>query len=328
MATRYSRRYFGRRYYRKYPYKKSSSKRKAIGNYKAALQQKDKTDVNLNIAHRFAVGCTQVTVGEDTFRTGVYAMNIWDLLRKSEFYQSYANMYDQVKINGITLKLSPTSWSFNTQGTNQFQAVTVCTAWDRTGLSSEQVKLIANNVPIEGDNIGVIGLDGNSDGLYVKINDELPTYSSAVTKNLNPGSSFTIKRYLYPSTLSEKSYYVNTSDLEEWYLKYDNQNYRFMGLPCQGVEGNPSDWINKISDVQIGELSESPANSGNPCYLMEDPSVPFKPTFLVGVLTPVNSQYYSNLPQESVLLSNPITFTVEADIQVTFRGLRKATIVK
>ena len=103
MATRYSRRLYGRRYYRRYPtYRRSATIRRAIGNRKAAAQQKDTSRVNLNVQHKFSTSYIhQVLTGDNnTFNCGVYAVNIWDLLRKSEFYQSYASMYDQVKIDG------------------------------------------------------------------------------------------------------------------------------------------------------------------------------------------------------------------------------------
>ena len=78
-------------------------KRRAIGNYRAAIKQQDKTDVNLNITTKF-----KTFQGETLdFQNGAYALNIWDLLRRSDFYKSYANMYDQIKINSIRVKLTP-----------------------------------------------------------------------------------------------------------------------------------------------------------------------------------------------------------------------------
>ncbi|OUM68917.1 hypothetical protein PIROE2DRAFT_3308 [Piromyces sp. E2] len=56
----------------------SRSKRRAIGNYRAALQQKDTTDVNLSISHFFDV-FTGTILGDNT-KIGAYALNIYDLL--------------------------------------------------------------------------------------------------------------------------------------------------------------------------------------------------------------------------------------------------------
>ena len=103
MATYYGRRYYSSRYPRRSSrrtYSSSSrSKRRAIGNYRAALAQKDATNVNLSITHKFQCNTSTLTVGNQSLHKGVYALNMWDLLRRSDFYQSYANMYDQIKIN-------------------------------------------------------------------------------------------------------------------------------------------------------------------------------------------------------------------------------------
>lgn len=324
MATRYRRRLYGYRYpyRRRYTSYSGRSARKAVGNYKAATQQKDKTDVNLNVMHKCTTSYKNTTIGEDNFNTGVYALNIWDLLRRSEFYQSYASMYDQVKINRIRLKLTPTQWSFNTQDTKAFQAITIVTAWDRTGLSMEQIKLISEHVQDD----GIIGKEGNTDGLYVTMNEDISTYSSAMTKSLNPGSSFSTTRTIYPSSLSEKSYYVNTADLDAWYTGYDTINNRFIGLDASNViRGNPSDWINATDEVIIGDLTRTPCIEHNPCFLLEDSSVPFKPTFLIGCQCP----FPQNVIQgTNSVVTGPVAFNIEADIGVTFRGLRKAKLVE
>ena len=84
----------------------SSSSRRAAGNYRAALQQRDQSSVNLSIPTTVQVKTVDINV-TDPFRPdgqqnvailngGVTAINIWDLLRKSTFYQSYANMYDHL----------------------------------------------------------------------------------------------------------------------------------------------------------------------------------------------------------------------------------------
>lgn len=316
--------------------------RKAIGNYKAATQQKDSTEVNLNIAHKCSTAYISRSIPnikydeEDpskgpqnfNFFSGVYAVNIWDLLRKSEFYQSYANMYDQVKITRIQVKCTPVQWTFNTQDNNAQQAITVTTAWDRSGLSAEQATILTQYVANGGDNEGIIGLSNNTDGLYLTMNEELTTYSSAKTSQLNPGSSFSITRYLYPSSMQEKSAFINTADLEEWYSKYDGQTGRYYGIK-QPNRVYTGDYDPEIpADSYLGYLRTSPAMSGNPCFIMEDPAVAFKPTFLVGCQTGTTN--LSDIEQDGVnaVLTGPIVFNLEFDVGVIFRGLRKAKIVE
>ena len=330
MATRYYRRLYGRRYTRRYPYRRSrytsATTRRAVGNYKAASQQKDSTQVNLNITHKCSTTYKNTSMGDEVTKlTGVYALNIWDLLRRSEFYQSYANMYDQVKIDRIRLKLTPVNWTFNTQTTGAFKAITVVTAWDRSGLSEEQIYLKQN---IQTDSTGaVIGGVGDTDGLYVTMNEEIGTYSSAQTRNLNPNSSLSIVRYLYPSSMQEKAQYVNTADLKEWYSGFDVANGRFYGIDFnRAVLGSVSEIQDSeaIADVVLGLIENSNAVKNNPSYLLEDPSVPFKPTFLLGLQTGFST---SQIPANTTV-EGPVFFNVEADVGVTFRGLRKAKIVE
>ena len=228
--------YYGRRYYsRRYPrrssrrtYSSSSrSKRRAIGNYRAALQQTDCTNVNLSITHRFDITNGEVDLGNSGYiNTGLYALNIFDLLRKSTFYQSYANMYDQLKINSIRIKLTPLMMSTispeNTQGSNLIQTYSIVTAWDRTGLSPEdyheEISDYEHTAPFIGTENITANQYGKKDGIYITMTSErCGTYSSAVTKSMNPSSSASIVRALYPNSLAEKSQYINTADMEEWY---------------------------------------------------------------------------------------------------------------
>lgn len=327
-------RYSYRRYYRRrYPYSTrrraysfgSRSKRRALGNYRAARQQRDASQVNLSIPLQCTAASTVINVqGHDPFHSGTYAINIWDLLRKSSFYQSYANMYDQVKIDRIRIKITPTEWTFNA-GDNAVKAITLISAWDRTGLSQEQLEVIVDDL---GDDktVGNIA-DNNYDGLYVKLSgSELSTYSSAITKNLNPGTSISMTRTLYPSTIQEKAQFVNTADLKAWYGAYDANKHRYVGwtLPEQVVRRAQGQ-----AEVEPLEVLDSFAQSHNPCYLQEDVSIPFKPTLLLGCLGGVTDLDHLNDDDTYVLKSvAPVLFNVEADIGVTFRGLRKAPIVE
>ena len=148
--------YYGRRRYYSYRYPRRStrrtyssssrSKRRAIGNYRAAIKQQDKTDVNLNIMTK--IQAHQGTTLQGNFPNGVCPVNIWDLLRRSDFYKSYANMYDQIKINSIRIKLTPLWFRTGTVQNNVlnslYSSYTVVTAWDRTGLGTEQTKMITS----------------------------------------------------------------------------------------------------------------------------------------------------------------------------------------
>lgn len=331
------RRYYFRRYGFRRPYRRayfitSRSQRRASRNQRAAMSQKDTCEVNLSIPTTVSAFNSQITIGDNqeiAFDSGVGIINIWDLMRKSEFYQSYANMYDQVKINKVTVKLTPYQFPIFTNAQNAVQnyynSYTIITAWDRTGLSDEQMELISLN------STNVIGTANNTDGLYIAMSPSVAaTYSSALTKNVNPNSSSSIVRYLYPSTIAEKGYYVNTADIDSWYQgKTDNTN-RYYGID------NPRNVSGGVAVIEDGmeerpaaiyplSLGESRAITRNPCYFGESPEVPFKPTLLVGCL---NEKTNINIgPNDNIELIPRMKFQVECDVVVTFRGLRKATIV-
>lgn len=354
--------YYGRRRYRRsYPsrtrsrYSRYSSRstRRATGNQRAARQQRDTSEVNLNIPTQLIAFNSTITlepgeIDEKRIHAGTFALNIWDLLRKSEFYQSYANMYDQVKINKATIKLVPyqfpiitnaatTGTSLDT-GHNYYNSYSIVTAWDRTGLSEEQLQWV--NYEKDNQNLR-IGTVGDQDGLYVDIpGADVATYSSSITKNVNPNSNTSITRTIYPSAISEKSYYVNTADLKKWYDSYDQGWGRYYGIDNpRSVEGNttlvtdfpPGDPVSAATVPQYPlSTTMSAALSKNPCFLQESPVVPFKPTLLVSMYNdPIDVKLTSGPDADTVYHFVPrMTFNVEADVVVTFRGLRKAPIVK
>jgi hypothetical protein len=314
--TRYSSRTTGR------------AKRRAIGNLIAANAQKDATQVNLSITTKCAVKDTTTNINGTNFQSGAFAINVWDLLRRSEFYQSYANMYDQVKIDSIKVKLTPVQWTFNSSLTNNHMnsAITIGTAWDRTGLSKEQlIKSLSQFTSTK----PTLGTEENSDGIYLNIGEDIWTYSSLITRNLNPGSSVNLNRALYPSSISEKGFYVNTSELKQWYEQYDYNKCRYYGI----IE---PDYVAVVPNVG-GEVIKTDAVPTNPCYLQEDSTIPFKPTLLIGVrggvlggdaYIPVNDRATKKLyGKEAETVISPVIFNVDFDVGVTFRGLRKAPIV-
>lgn len=339
---------YGRRYYsRRYPRRSSRrtysstsrSKRRAIGNYRAAVQQRDKTDVNISIAHKFTCNTSTLTYSENvgnntveyTKNKGVYALNIWDLLRRSDFYQSYANMYDQIKINSIRIKLTPIAFStYGEDGVianNIYQTYTVVTAWDRTGLSPQQGHMLYD---ANSNDLKVIGTSGDSFGYYVCLNgSDISTYSSAITKPMSPNSNTTIVRAMYPSSLAEKSFYANTSDLREWYPSFDYEKVRWYGFENPNAVTGKSQQTISGNTYETAPLQtiDSFAKMSNPCFINETAQIPFKPTLLVGLL---NDQYiygFDNNDHQNIAIHPKASFNLEADIGVSFRGLRKAPIV-
>lgn len=313
----------GRYYGRNYGYRRRSYK--GYGQYKAAKQQADNANVVLSIPAQISCFNKMVNFGTegapDIKPIGTYALNIYDLLRKSEFYQSYSNMYDEFKIDNVKVKLIPTTYNLTFGNANVYNSLTVYTAWDRTGLSAEQLHLKVDGVQQE-DN--VIGSDavGNSDGIYVTIGDQITTYSSAESRQVSPGSNTTITRWLKPKTMTEKSSWISTSVIDAWYNNWDNDLGRYYGISIVNYPENAE--IGKLGLVGTGLVNYiatwSPMTKENPCFLQESPNIKFKPTLLVSV--------YPSVPIDQEDTNNKIGFNIEAEVNVSFRGLRKASIVK
>lgn len=353
----------------------TSVARRARGNARAANQQADSTDVVINLMHKTSAGCAALIDNEKIVaQIGTAAINIFDLLAKSEFFNCYAPMYDQFKITSIKVKVTPVQWNtFNQQvalnngghlqnvaagdGGNPPehiryvsdkndryvypQGLTVVTAWDRTGLDASQIyephfdkDPIATGVTVN-DGTYVTShelqeqvLENNNDYVpfvseleesqtqlqqnyfawYTNIGDNITTYSSAQTKQLTGGSSFNLIRYLYPSTQQEKAQYFSTNDLVKKYTR-DQDSYYYTPDPV-----DPNNDALGIKRVNTNDLTALQCN----------PSIPFKPTFLIGILGSNDLQKSGDNVNNKMW---PVKFNLEFDIGVTFRGLRKTQVV-
>lgn len=342
-STRYYR-YRNGRYYSRRRYNSTISR--ARGNMRAAKQQADQATFTINIPTQISTFCYEDNVAGIDAVYGVRAVNIYDLLRKSEFYKSYANMYDEFKIDNIKVKLLPTEFKFTvtTGGQNNsggtYKSVTIYTAWDRTGLNDNQLSLITttgnygDDEIIDGPWAGtkekyIIGnrvSGSDEDGLYCIIGDDITTYSSAESRQINPNTNVSIVRWLRPKTIAEKSQWLSTSSLKEWYRSYDDDDGCYCQIPVWNIKGaaDPTVLTPEIQQ-QIGAggtkspilTNDSPANSNNPCYLLEDPGIKFKPTLIVGVYPKAEDQGDINI----------VKFNLEAEVVCTFRGLRKSKVV-
>lgn len=327
--------YYKRRYKRYYRNKyRSGYGKRSYGQFKAAKQQADQANFVMNIPTK--ASCQAVSrylssgrLPGDNYEIGTMALNIYDLLRKSEFYQSYANMYDEFKIDNIKVKLIPTKFNVTVGDTNGagYQSFTVYTAWDRTGLNSNQLFLSVNS----DDNDGYIGTGkngGRSTGLYCTVGSDITTYSSAESRQVSVGQNSSIVRWLKPKTIQEKGQWISTSQLKPWYYYYNDNLSCYQKIPFSSrvstEQGGNRDLdiisqINLSSGSYVSALSDvSPAISNNPCFLEEDPTINFKPTLLIGIY-----------PVEDANVDTPrrVEFNIEAEVSCSFRGLRKSKVV-
>lgn len=151
MARKSSRSYRSSRRSRR-SYRGSSSAKRARGNLKAANQQRDTATVNINVLTRAWTSQQPKWVlvkgnagGADAeyelYNGGVGFVNIYEVLRKSDFFNCYSPMYDQFKIDMVRVKVTPTAMPdavTSNRYLNQRTSYTVVTAWDRTGFSADQ----------------------------------------------------------------------------------------------------------------------------------------------------------------------------------------------
>jgi len=314
------------RFYNRYrPYRSSIASR-TRNQQRAADQQRDSTTVVINTNMSFDCGQTMNEIymnkGDDGwFDTGCMAINIYDILRNSDFYNSYSNLYDQVKIDNVRAKIIATNWA-TSQGAGDTEKINeiikaksyvIVTAWDRSGISRNQIVFDEKwNDAVENKKF------------YLKIGKDIASYSSAKTKHLGPGNAYEIVRQLYPQNEIERWQYVNTSMIKKQQTRVNTEYFPYNCFYKKVVDlsENPNGYVYEAYDF----------NSKYPSNLISDPAVPFKPTLLVNVISGP-SPYVTNVKQKDpegfyTLLTigvnkiKPVTFDVEFDITCTFRGLR------
>ena len=66
----------------------------------AGLTNKDSTQVNISVAWP-----AEMTLPEDTFEAAI-PISTWAALTNSSFYNAYSQMYDQVKIDYVRVKIN------------------------------------------------------------------------------------------------------------------------------------------------------------------------------------------------------------------------------
>lgn len=314
------------RYYNRYRPYRSGLAARARNQQRAADQQRDSTTVVVNTNLSFDCGQTMNEIysqrgDEGWYDTGCMAINIYDVLKGSDYFQSFSPLYDQVKIDNVRAKIIATNWATSREANDEqkineiikARSYVIVTAWDRSGISKDQIKFDENW------NNGV-----QNRKFYCTIGKAIDSYSSAKTKHLGPGNAYEIVRQLYPENAFERSQFVSTSLLKSQQRRV---NTEFFPYNCFYKKVVPED-VN--ANGYIYEAYDF--DTRYPTNLISDPAVPFKPTLLVNVISGP-SPYVTNIKEKDpegfyTLLTvgvnkiKPVTFDVEFEITCTFRGLR------
>lgn len=331
-------------YNRYRPY--SSQRFRARSNQRAANQQRDSTQVVINTSISTSCGQNYIKYKKlfEKWRgankyfdeeyvwndTGCAAINIYDVLRRSSYFQSYANMYDQVKIDSIQVKIIATNWQTGDgksdgKSKNEYikpRSLVVVSAWDLTGLSESQYDYYWNpnkdlppEVPNNMNNVNIFyPIKPEDMKVYCTVGKSIQDYSSAQTKHLGPGNTYEITRYCLPKTLIEKAQYVQTSLLTKQYNRSNSEGFAYKLIGKQIMD--------RWNSWEYNFKSKYPTN------LLEDPAISFKPTLLLNVIADQDPEK-DVIDGEEVGINQlrPVDFALEFNIAVTFRSLRYSKII-
>ena len=315
------------RYYNRYVPYRSGVAQRARRQQRAADQQRDSTTVVINSNISFDCGQTMAQIymdrGDDGwYDTGCAAINVYDVLRKSDYFIDFSRLYDQFKIDNIRARIIATNWATSrdessTEKINEIiksRSYIIVTAWDRSGVSKSDIVL---DPEWDSDDI-------TKKKMYVTIGKKIDSYSSAKTKHLGPGNAYEIVRQLYPENNFEKSMYLSTNSLKKQQYRTNTNNFAYNCFYKKMVSQNVND-NGYVYEATIFDES-------NPCNIICDPAVNFKPTLLVNVIAGPNPMVtdikekdpegFDTITSIGINKIKPVTFDVEFEIAVTFRGLR------
>lgn len=278
------------------PYKtsKSSLRKRTSSQFKAAANTRD--------AMRLNVKCNVClsSAYDKTNDYGVTAVNVYEVLKQNPQFTSFSKLYDQVKVNGVRVKLNVVDATLTAASAASVKTISVVTAWDRTGLSKEQVNFY------DASKTAIVRSDWDMSGASYfapKVGKGIVNATGVSKTLLNSFQKWTSQPFLYPSTMEEKGQYLSTSNFEDSISSYDySTNYYTVS--------------SDIDNTPITELF----NNANPCLPFESPSCVWKPTLLIGVF---KSSYDSTnkviIPYDDC---DPVLFNAEFSIDVTFRNLK------
>lgn len=298
---------------RSYPYiKKGSSSivKRAKGNIAASKKQNDVADFTITFNHTFPIAVHYNKEGGQptgVFQSG-YAMNIWDLLSKAPNFKAFQSMYDQVRINGVQIKLQ-TSNGGATAAEEENTIYNIFTAWDSNGADRKFVDPVYLPAQEQGK-VNIVGY-------RTCLNTAIATYGSSSKLQLNRYQRWTQNRSLYPSNMAEKTQFVSCDSIIDFHAPFDtstdNRYFEFI-----------TDYKKLVDNVPQNDVAAefyNLLNGDNPALPTTNAKYPFKPTFYVDA-------YKSDVQNNKVNPYTPINeatilmFTAEIRVPCTFRGLK------
>lgn len=304
--------YSKKRKYNKYnkynwnTFKKSNS---VVSRAWRSIKEANKSNSALDFAFKINYAFSVMYSGEGGGgNRGVAVINIYDVLQKSENFQNMAKSWDQVKINGVTVKLNITDGSTTFSNANSYRTVNICTGWDRTGITAgtdaefqSKNSTGGQNPVVTYENIERENWDSGTATHFVNTIGKRITEGYGAKKGLlNQYQRFNRYESLFPETLDEKCCYVSCGNINDYVTGYDNTYGR------STISGEYS------AMTVMAQLS-----SPNPAIPFENPGIKWKPTLLVGAFRTTVGQAGEITQYGEV---EPIIFNGEFTIPVTFKG--------
>ena len=248
-----------------YPRKRrasTSAVKRARGKLRSSNSGTSQSQFTIQMTYPLVLsgGTLQLSSG-DNVTLGVQALNIYDLLSRSENFMNYKRMYEQVRIDYVVVDLQVTNTTLTTSNMNQMYDI--YTAWDRTGLSPDNILAHETNNAIT--------------GIYNIMGKQITEYAHSKT-TLNAFQRWKKKLYIKTSSLQEKEQFVSTSDIKQWRGSYDVTNQLYPLVPVIN-DASKNDRDNAFKDL---------LNSNNPAILTENAKYPWKPTLLIGAFGSVS----------------------------------------
>ena len=103
---------------------------------------------------------TNAFVKTEGVNSGVLAYNVWKALTDSPFYDKYATIFDQVKINAIKVQIKP----YTTPTTNSY---VLTAAFDRNGISHPTAGMIETKISSYSSAKSIMVSFGSNNVLYI-----------------------------------------------------------------------------------------------------------------------------------------------------------------
>lgn len=281
------------------PYKKYKSS--SSGKYKANKQTRESSTIIVKCNHAFSASYDKATEG------GTAAINLYDVLRNNRQFASFSALYDQVKINSISGRINVVDAETSVSAYGSIKTINIVTAWDRTGISRDNVKFY--NAAQNGSYVEIPEnlWDNNPCQYYKNCIGKGVVNMTGVSKSiLNSFQRWTRGVFLKASSNEEKSCYLSTSN--------------FRGF---NEYSDTSSGYSKINEGFSGTNINDLFNSSNPCIPFESPTCKWKPTFCVGVFKTGISPDSNNISQvDNYKDCNNVIFNAEFSIECTFRNLK------